>query len=848
MPRSGLLRLAIVFVCGASIVASTRRSAAAEIAILNEVNWDQFAPGGKEVDAIYGDIVLRNDKLVAVIAQPVDGRNANMTIKNVGGCLIDFTTREAQNDQLGAFFPLGKAATWRTENATTAATGKSVSIAFTAKLNDALTAETKFVLADGADYLAIGTTIKNSSGEEVVYEVKDETVVQGSVVKGATGKLVWTYDRWWNAAYGVLSPADAPSTKHSVPAKGETTVARKVFVAHDLAGLQAAAATEQPPTVMFPIVQGGRTPVRDAYVELKKQDKLITAGKTNANGVIALPIESLSGADLTVSHPSRGEKVVHVEQVAAKPGDGRSVVMFEPKLVDFAAPGTVAATVTDDRGGPIPCKVQFRGVDSEKEGGTKDPVFFDKTGEHAVGNLYYSHDGRFTLDLPPGKYDCTVSHGNEFDAVYKQIEVNGGSQTPLAAKLIRTVQTPGWISADFHNHASPSGDNSSSQYGRVLNLLAEHVEFAPCTEHNRISSYLPHLQRLKAEKLLATCSGIELTGSPFATNHHNAFPLKLHEHKQDGGGPTVDAETEVSVERLVLWDDRSPKLIQQNHPDIGYLYFDKNADGVPDAGFERALGHLDCIEVHPPHFIFAGPDAASPHSASRNNPMFNWLQLLNQGHRIPGVVNTDAHYNIHGSGWLRNYIVCRADDPAQIDVHDMVHAAEHGHMIMTNGPYLEVTLKAAEPGERRAASVDAPGAKSVGIPGDDVIAPSGKAALHVRVQCANWYDVDRVQVFVNGKPEPKLNFTRSSTPDAFSDLTLRFEREIPLALAADAHVIVAAIGENSGLGHVMGPEHAADKPTAVSNPIFVDVDGNGFTANKDTLGAPLPVKAADKKK
>ena len=30
---------------------------------------------------------------------------------------------------------------------------------------------------------------------------------------------------------------------------------------------------------------------------------------------------------------------------------------------------------------------------------------------------------------------------------------------------------------------------------------------------------------------------------------------------------------------------------------------------------------------------------------------------------------------------------------------------------------------------------------------------------------------------------------------------------------------------------------------AVSNPIFVDVDGGGFKANGDTLGAPLPVKA-----
>ena len=70
---------------------------------------------------------------------------------------------------------------------------------------------------------------------------------------------------------------------------------------------------------------------------------------------------------------------------------------------------------------------------------------------------------------------------------------------------------------------------------------------------------------------------------------------------------------------------------------------------------------------------------------------------------------------------------------------------------------------------------------------------------------------------------------------------MKFDQEIPLHLDRDTHVIVAAIGEKSKLGPVMGPEHAADQPVAVSNPIFVDVDGGGFKHNGDTLG-DLPVK------
>ncbi len=58
---------------------------AAEVIRLVEKNWDASVPQGKEVDCIYGDWVLRNDKIVAVIAEALPGRNANMTVRNVGG-------------------------------------------------------------------------------------------------------------------------------------------------------------------------------------------------------------------------------------------------------------------------------------------------------------------------------------------------------------------------------------------------------------------------------------------------------------------------------------------------------------------------------------------------------------------------------------------------------------------------------------------------------------------------------------------------------------------------------------------------------------------------------------------
>ena len=98
--------------------------------------------------------------------------------------------------------------------------------------------------------------------------------------------------------------------------------------------------------------------------------------------------------------------------------------------------------------------------------------------------------------------------------------------------------------------------------------------------------------------------------------------------------------------------------------------------------------------------------------------------------------------------------------------------------------------------------------------------------------------------FLNGRPDESLNFTRANTPAKFASGIVKFDQEIPLSLDRDAHVIVATIGEKSKLGPVMGPEHANDRPVAVSNPIFVDVDGGGFKHNGDTLGV-LPLKSSN---
>ena len=88
------------------------------------------------------------------------------------------------------------------------------------------------------------------------------------------------------------------------------------------------------------------------------------------------------------------------------------------------------------------------------------------------------------------------------------------------------------------------------------------------------------------------------------------------------------------------------------------------------------------------------------------------------------------------------------------------------------------------------------------------------------------------------------NLSDNSTARRFSKDSVRFAAVIAIDLERDTHVVVVAAGQGSKLGLPMGQRNAGIMPIAVSNPIFVDVDGGGFSPNHDRLGVELPIGAA----
>ena len=91
-----------------------------------------------------------------------------------------------------------------------------------------------------------------------------------------------------------------------------------------------------------------------------------------------------------------------------------------------------------------------------------------------------------------------------------------------------------------------------------------------------------------------------------------------------------------------------------------------------------------------------------------------------------------------------------------------------------------------------------------------------------------------MQVFVNGRPQSELNRTRRTHSSQFAAASevVKFEGSFDIELATDAHVIVATIGEGLTMQKVMSEQSGNIPPIAVSNPIFVDVDGDGFPTQR----------------
>jgi hypothetical protein len=506
------------------------------------------------------------------------------------------------------------------------------------------------------------------------------------------------------------------------------------------------------------------------------------------------------------------------EQAFADGGPGRMVVtglgqtpdpVFAPELLDFRVDGEPAASGSETR-------------DLHFIGSARDPR---------------------RLALPPGRYRLTATRGPEFALEEREVEIPEGGEVALAPfDLERLVRVRGALSADLHVHAEASDDSGMGNEARLASFAAEFVDVMVSTDHEVLGGYEPALDATGLRGRLHVRQGVEVTNSgpspeePWTAGHHNAWPLAYRPTAHRRGAPPSFG---VGVADLYarLRGEFGAKVVQLNHAlkgdgerdDEAYLSH-LGASGVP---FDPSLP----LEAEPNRALLAAGadgetrpldfDAMEVMNGSKFAQYLRlreaWYSLQLQGVRRTATGNSDSHGPGELAGYPRNYVLAgeTPDADAAFDA-----ALREGQSFVTTGPL--VTAFRANGG---------------GL-GDTVAAPDGRVEVQLAVSAPAWIPVDEVRLLANGEvvrrfthlapPENLVRILRSETLALAGDALLTLEAGAPLDADPDAWQ-----RERGGVYAArVAPGFVAQ---ALTNPIFVDVDGNG---RFDAPGLPAAASAA----
>jgi hypothetical protein len=473
----------------------------------------------------------------------------------------------------------------------------------------------------------------------------------------------------------------------------------------------------------------------------------------------------------------------------------------------FKAPAlaTVKLKLQDRLGKPVPGKVTFIGLSP-----TPTP-YFQPTDPIATGrgwegfrNHVFPKAKSEEVALPAGSYLVTASCGPEYSIEEEVVSLLENDSREIVMTIDRAVPTPGLIGLDPHLHTQFS-DGSNRIPDRVLSLAAEGVDVAVATDHNFVNDYAPALAELGLQDRLAVLSGTEVT-APDNFIHFNVYPLTPAPDEDNNGAVSALGGSPEAL--LAAAREKSASALRQlNHPRSGSLGFFNNYNLDPEAAASASPGFstdFDVMEAMNGPVFYGGNDRA----------VADWLHLLNRGYFFPVVGSSDTHA-IDGEepGYSRTYVRYTGGEGRALDRSALFDAVRKGRSFVSNGPIVELKV------DDRAES------------GDTLTSRDGKVSVQIEVRGAPWLDVDEVCLIING--EPGLIFPVEPSHGAVG----KFRQRVGLTLARDSYIICQVMGRRPLYPVVQVNARSAEEaalPYAITNPVFIDVDGNG------RYDAPLP--------
>jgi hypothetical protein len=276
-----------------------------------------------------------------------------------------------------------------------------------------------------------------------------------------------------------------------------------------------------------------------------------------------------------------------------------------------------------------------------------------------------------------------------------------------------------------------------------------------------------------------------------------------------------------------------------------------------------------------PNFFDTGFDALELWNGSQSiflgENIGDWFNMLNQGITRTGVADSDTHERRTNGGAVRTWVASTVSAPADLPAQADTLAANivSGWAIGTNAPFFTPTLTAASTGET--AGLNAGQATIVHT-------TDGTVSLHLDVKSPLWAGFDRIEVYVNNTPQRwdhdnnpatrmRYRVIPNLTLNAGADFVVSIVEDVPdfpgaghrqasvtiplTGLTEDSWVVVLVRG-TPGVSRPLFPvlpysldpatnttladlvdgnlDEGGEPALAFSNPLYVDVDGGGFTA------------------
>jgi hypothetical protein len=565
---------------------------------------------------------------------------------------------------------------------------------------------------------------------------------------------------------------------------------------------------------------------------------------------------------------------------------------------ELPPPGLLEVHVADPSGLPLTAKVTVVGLDPSPEPTRFESIagvitnvtrVFGDQGDslpYGVTNVFFAdRTGSVApVAVEPGRYEVVVSRGTRWSDDRRIVDVPVGG-VRVDATLTRVVDTPGFVSADFHLHALDSPDSEVAREARVASQLAEGIDFFTPSEHDIRVDFQPIVEAMGVADLIATANGVEIT--TFDYGHFNSWPVTVDPTQVNGGSidwgrpgvpPGMDypalgsfgySPAELFADALA---DPRPNLVQINHIDsfFGAAGLDIDTALVPPQSFKAPASRR--LDPALSNLFDDGFQALEVWNGNQgiflDQNLGDWMNLLNQGIVRTAVATSDSHEKRTNSGGSRTFIASSAAAPADLwaAAETLAAAVAGGRAIGTNGPFVTLRLDAASTGQTAALDLGHPLV---------VVTADGAVDATITVESPHWAEFDTIELYVGSRPEAydhdgdpdtrdRYRVTPTRVLRAGADFVVgdvavgagararrwRTQTTVPLtALAADTWVVAIVRGsrdvsrpiypivpgidaaENPTFDELIDvvPAEAGDRSLAFTNALRIDVGGDGWT-------------------